>query len=262
MYIDSHIHLYDLFCRTGKKPELVQDSMACTSAYRWDEFLYHESLAGENPGRIFLSFGIHPQIFAAFPEHDAVKEKAMVMEMQQLMETLAGEGRIHAIGECGFDLFNESFRVTVEQQREVWNFQLDLALERGLPLVIHCRKALHLLFAEIRKLSKVRAVIFHGWPGSLVEAESFLQKGVNAFFCAGKNILKGDKSLCKTVAGINPARLLTETDAPYMQLKGEPYSIPDDIYPVTRTAAALSGIAESAFEEQVEKNFRRIFLNG
>lgn len=245
MTSDAHIHLYDFFRASGIMPEIGSEAIVCASAHEKDEFLWQEKLAGANPGRIWLSFGIHPQ--------DPVSDE------RDFLAELAASRRIAAIGECGFDLFTPDFARRLDEQKSVWDFQLELAIAYSLPLVVHCRKALHLVFADTKRLKRLPAVVFHGWPGSLREAESMLGRGVNGFFCAGKALLRGDRSLRETVTGLSPERLLTETDAPWMAGRGETYSVPADIETVTATAALLAGMNATSFAERTSANFRMAF---
>jgi TatD DNase family protein len=90
---------------------------------------------------------------------------------------------------------------------------------------------------------------------------------VNAYFAVGKGLLRGDRSLGDTVAGLcadsgttgRANRLLVETDAPWMTLRGERYSSPGDIRAVARATAALAGMEEGDFLAAVEANFRIVF---
>jgi TatD DNase family protein len=245
MYSDSHIHLYDYLLTSGNTPILEEGNLVCASAHDREGFLWQENFAAEHPGRVSLSFGIHPQLPSA--------------DMAEFLYSLVLGRRIQAIGECGFDLYTAVHRQREKEQKEVWSFQLDLAVSSSLPLIIHSRKAMHLVFADIRRLKKVRSVVFHGWAGTLVEAESLLSRGVNAFFSAGKGLLRGDRSLTETVLGIPLSRLLTETDAPYMKLKGEAHSSPSDIIAVAATAAAIRKVPVDVLSESLCRNFMLVF---
>ncbi len=245
MYSDAHIHLRDLADLAGTEPVLVPGSVVCASCWRRDEFEWSERFARAWPGSVMLSFGVHPQM----PDDAELG----------FLSDLVAEGRISAIGECGFDRFTAEYRADAVRQRAVWDAQVDLARRAGLPLVVHCRKALDLVFADSRRLSALNAVVFHGWPGSPVEAASLLGRGVNAYFSAGKGLLRGDRSLAATVVSVPPERLLSETDAPWMTLRGESRSVPSDIVPVTGRIAELrnSGIDETV--TLLRANFRRAF---
>jgi len=260
MLTDSHLHLFDYLEAAGKLPPAGKPDTAgegilavanatpalwCLSAHEPAEFAMQENAASAFPGRAWLSFGIHPQE----PE----------MTHFDFLADLARARRIQAIGECGFDLFNDGFRRTIDRQKTVWSRQLDLAIETRLPLIVHCRKALHLVFADSKRLKCVSAVVFHGWPGSPVEARSFLDKGVNAYFSAGKGLMRGDRSLIETVRALPPSRILTETDAPWMRDRDQDYTSPSEISAVAARAAEIAGLPEPDFIATVEKNFRTVF---
>lgn len=245
MYTDAHVHLYDIFLKTGREPDFGTCGAVCASSHGKEEFLWQERLRSLYPDRVFLSFGIHPQE----PDADGLP----------FLETLAREGRLAAIGEAGFDAWNETYRAALVSQGIVWEAQLELARAYGLPLVVHCRKALNLIFSDSARLARLAAVVFHGWPGSAVEARSMLGRGVNAFFSAGKGLLRGDKSLAATVVAVGPDRVLAETDAPWMTLRGEDYSMPADIVPVHGRIAELWSVSGESAAASIAGNFFKVY---
>ena len=257
MYIDAHLHPADYFdtCASVSGAGNVDEPFAypaslCCSAHDHTEYERHRRLFERNvcggagsltegidlhqsethlqpsaQQHVLFSFGIHPQN----PATDEAEFLYRLLETRQ----------IQAIGECGFDLFNDEYKQLLPMQQTVWDMQLRWAQEFQLPVVIHCRKALPLIFDSVPRLKKLPAVIFHGWGGSPQEASAFLKKGVNAYFSIGKAVLRGQKSVCAMAASFDSTRLLTETDAPYMRLKAEPYSHPRDIIAVTAQCANL-----------------------
>jgi len=102
-------------------------------------------------------------------------------------------------------------------------------------------------------------VVFHGWGGSVVEARSFLDRGVRSYFSVGKALLRGHRNLRETVRMIGAEHLLSETDAPWMPLRGEPFSRPEDIVSVVREMAVLRGVDENELTETLGENFLRVF---
>lgn len=270
MYIDAHLHIADYLdcCAADNIPaQFASPAAFCCSAHEHDEYVRHRAFAlahaQETPPshaagittddaaklkrdgnghplqhgaahtaisrcgqrHALFSFGIHPQ--------------NPVMDEADFLYHLLETKQVQAIGECGFDLFDETFKQTLPQQLKVWQLQTQWAAQFQLPLVIHCRKALPLLFESVPQLKKVPSVIFHGWGGSPQEAASFLKKGVNAYFSLGKATLRGQKSVCAMAARFEIQRLLTETDAPYMRLKAERFTHPRDIIAVTALCATL-----------------------
>jgi len=245
MYCDAHIHLFDYFKQSGNAPVPEKDMVFCASSHDPAEFRWQEEFLQRNPGQGVISFGIHPQN----PESVS----------RVFLELIIEEKRISAIGECGFDLFTRDFKAILADQKIVWDFQLELAISSGLPLIVHCRKALDLIFADSRRLSKVSYVVFHGWSGSLREAHFLLDRGINAFFCAGKSLALGDRSLRQTVTGLPVSRLLTETDAPYMRSRGEPWSSPHDIFSVAAFTAECAEIDLIEFLNIIHGNFNTVY---
>lgn len=258
--IDTHLHIYDLIeCFLPETPplETLPQTLFCTSSHCLSEFERTKLFCQSNNLAAYYSFGIHPQL----PVRDELST----------VERLSREKKIHAIGEIGFDLYNNEFRATFTAQQELWREQLRLARFFSLPVILHLRKANHLIFAQTAELKKLPAVIFHGWSGSVTEAAALLKRGVNAYFSLGKALLRGQKTVLQMAACFPLNRLLTETDAPYMNLKGEAFSHAADIRAVIEKLAKMRIAAASPHTEnlqqflteelapQLEKNFRSIF---
>jgi TatD DNase family protein len=188
----------------------------------------------------------------------------------ELFERLAAGGRLRAVGEAGFDLYGPEFRETEKLQDELFACHLETALRRGLPLVIHVRRAMHKIFARAAALKKLPAVIFHSWPGTLGEGEALLRRGINVYFSFGAVILLNHKEARRCCARLPPDRLLTETDAPYQPLRGREFSrwadlpcILNGMAELRREGGGLGGsggdAAAEALEKTVDGNFRRAF---
>ena len=171
------------------------------------------------PQSVIQSYGMHPQN----AENENIKESA------DFLEKLLENKEISFIGEAGFDYFSEDFKAATALQEEIWNIQLDLALQYKVPLVIHCRKANHKLFEYSRKLSQLPEILFHSFMGPPEEAKSLLKRGINGYFSFGKQLLNGNKKVIACVRELPPERFLAETDAPFQFLKGEKYTDLKDI---------------------------------
>jgi len=267
MLTDAHCHPYEIAHNELSNNDLVNNNfnklipceiLASSSACDLEEFLFCENIARNvqlKNAKIFPCFGIHPQIFA-------VKEKK---ERQiDTLEELASTGRICAVGEIGFDLYNAAFRETEALQDKIFLPQAEIALKNDLPVVLHVRRAMHKIFALSGFLTKCKAVVFHSWPGTLDEATSLLRRGINCYFSFGNTIMLNHKQAVKSCALLPAERLLTETDAPYQPRRGEKYSCWNDLPLILKAAAALQTEAgkKTALKEmelQIERNFCNIF---
>lgn len=219
----------------------------CTCAHSEEEFLRQEELCLEFGEALSLkrAFGLHPQN----PD----------LSLAPFLEKLLREKRIDAIGETGFDFFTSEFRSDRLRQDEAWHLSLELSSCYGLPVVIHDRKALDLIFRDASLLKKIPAVVFHSFAFGPREALSVLSHGINAYFSFGKAILNGNKKSMACVAELPLERLLFETDAPYQTLKGESFTPLGDIKLVYQKASELRNCPLDQLCAFAERNFSFVF---
>ena len=247
---DSHIHL--CHCEMDLPEEWTCLANFCRRT-EWENFPLH------GDPRILKSFGVHPQQFSL-----GISGAELDSEIAFLEELLT-EGKIFAVGEIGFDRFEERFRETMEIQEEFWRIQTALAARFSRPIVVHARKSMELLFGNSGILKSLPAVVFHSFPGGVQDARSLLKRGVNAYFSLGKHQVLNGKRLTLELLGNwreFDSRILLETDAPYQTLMGEGRTSPSEI---GRVYAAASEVAGEDFLESVSRavsgltgEFRRI----
>ena len=182
------------------------------------------------PSSVIQAYGMHPQ--------NAGNEN--IKDSSDFLESLLQNKMISFTGEAGFDFFTEEYKAAANLQEEIWNIQLELALKYNVPLVIHCRKANHKLFEYSKQLCRLPEVLFHSFMGPPAEAKSLLERGINAYFSFGKQLLNGNKKAIACVKELPFERILAETDAPFQTLKGETYTNLTDIRRVYEAMHALS----------------------
>ncbi|GHV85310.1 hypothetical protein AGMMS50230_09180 [Spirochaetia bacterium] len=269
MASDAHAHPHELMLRfPGAEAERRRLGISCAaSAWNGGEFAAHEEMAAaanrEEEAPLFLCFAVHPQLPAA-QGRTAGSIKPYRDELD-LLAALAAEGRLAAVGETGFDLFNKTFRETEAVQDELFAAHLETAFCRSLPLVIHARRAMHKIFYYTKVLAALPAVVFHSWPGAPDEGFSLLRRGVNAFFSFGTTIMLNHKNAIRSCAAFPPDRLLLETDAPWQPLRGAFFSQWQDLAAITRAAAAIRketggvGGEPEVLERITDENFFRVY---
>ena len=270
MLTDAHCHPFDLF---PLFPQMEQKRRklgvyAAASSFYMEEFTHNEEIArnaaAENAAPLLLCFGIHPQLPALKKENCELFTDSDLNGGMETLHNLAAAGRIAALGEFGFDLYNAAFRETEKIQDALFAAHLKTAVNYNLPIVLHVRRAMHKIFAAAKDLSKCKTVIFHSWSGTLEEARSLLRHGINAYFSFGNTIMLNHKQAIHCCSLLPLERLLTETDAPYQPRRGEKFSTWADLPLILKTAANLrseSGnlIDERDLETQIEMNFKNIF---
>jgi TatD DNase family protein len=263
--IDAHFHADDLFSvNPGFVQEYKESGVVGLASVHDKAGLEATERIMAQAGPFFLSFGIHPQLAS--------------MNEAETLYSLAKNGRVSAIGECGFDFFGDAPKLVrtphnEKTQRIVFDFQLELALRHDLPLVLHMRRANDLLFEYARSLSRVRGVILHSWPGPANEAKDFLCRCPNALFSFNLSIVNGNKKVRNSAASLPDSSILTETDAPYQPPRGLPdpktggnrrallraYSSTRDIGTIVDELASLRGQEPEWIQARVKENFMRVF---
>jgi len=274
MLTDAHCHPFDLAHVFPDAPEERQrlGVLCAASACTLKEFLYNEDLAQkacqEKTGEIFPCFAVHPQLPSVKIHRENETENGLKHNLEaDLMatENLAACGRLAAVGETGFDLYNATFRETESVQDWLFAAHLETALRHDLPVIIHTRRAMHKIFAAAKTLAKCKAVIFHSWPGTIDEGHTILRRGINAYFSFGAVIMLNHLKAMRCAALFPHDRLLVETDAPFQPPKDRAFSSWADLPYILETAASLRRDAGSPcanageLEARIEANFRAIF---
>ena len=207
-FIDTHSHLYDeafsseedlaveRAVKAGVTRMIVPDIDSSTRQAMFE-------LTERHPGTLFPTLGLHPTSVAANwrEEMDAV-EKAL------------REHKIWAIGEIGIDCYwSKEF---LEQQKEAFRIQLEMAEKHDLPVIIHARESTELIINVLKdyKNQNMRGV-FHAYSGS---AETFreLQKLGDWYVGIGGVLTYKKASIAETVKEIPLQRIILETDSPYL----------------------------------------------
>ncbi len=227
MLCDAHIHAPVLAVRDPGFPERFRAGgyRACSAAHSGPEMDANLSLRDEGLDLV-LSLGMHPQ------EPD--------WSLADRMESEARSGSLAAIGEAGFDFYgDEPYRTRTPEnlaaQRRAFEHQLALAERYGLPLVLHVRRALDLVFEYAPRLKRIPAAVFHSWSGPLPEARALLDRGVPAYFSFGAPILNGNRRARESCA------LLPWRPTPPGSPPGAWSSAPWSIWPVSGTRPRAFG---------------------
>lgn len=131
----------------------------------------------------------------------------------QVMESWLNKREFAAIGEIGTDLYWD--KSTFEIQKEALQIQLGWAIEKQLPIVLHCRESIDQTIELIEKGhdGKLRG-IFHCFTGSLDQANRITQMGF--LLGIGGVVTYKNGGLDQVIPYIGLENLVLETDAPYL----------------------------------------------
>ena len=174
------------------------------------------------------------------------------------MEKLLGSPGVVAVGEIGLDYhYDLSPR---EDQRTVFTWQLGLARERGLPVVLHHREAWQDFLAALDTVPGVRGV-----------AHSFTEGGAGVAEVTSRGLFVGISGMVtfpradnvrEAARGVPVDRLLVETDSPY--LAPVPHrgkrNEPAYVKLVAEAVARVRNVELEALEAETDATFRELFL--
>lgn len=122
--------------------------------------------------------------------------------------------RVSALGEIGLDYhYDLSPR---EAQQRVFARQLELAREAGLPVILHVREAFEDAYAIMQEVGWDQAgVLLHCYTSDVHEVARWVDAGCFVAFGGALTFASSD-AIREAIRAVPPARLLLETDAPYM----------------------------------------------
>lgn len=252
-FIDTHSHLYDEAFALEEDlaveraieagvTKMILPDIDTTSR----EAMFR--LADRHPDVLFPTLGLHPTSIAANwkDEMDAVEREM-------------GKHKIWAIGEIGIDCYwSKEF---LEQQKEVFRIQLEMASRMDLPAIIHSRESTELIISTLKdcKHLHLRGVL-HAYSGS---AETFreLQKLGDWHIGIGGVLTYKKASIAETVKDIPIERIILETDSPYLTpvphrgKRNESSYIPH----IAEKLALQKGISIESVAEATTRNAKRLF---
>ncbi len=231
IFCDSHLHLSD--CKAF--PEV---SFLCSCAHTEKEFILQEEATRYFEGKSILAFGLHPQNPS--------------IENAHFLEELLKEKKIGAIGEAGFDFFTPELRSFSEEQKKAFETCIFLSEKYNVPLIIHARKALDMIFSYSYELKKVPSVIFHSFSFSIQDSLSLIKHGINSYFSFGSLLVRGGKKATSCVSSLPLETLLLETDAPYM-------ASPSAIKDVYEAVSRVRNLPLETLCEKIKDNFLSAF---
>ena len=185
-----------------------------------------------------------PNVRCAIGVHPNHCGQAPIEDLPRLRQ-LQFDPSVVALGEMGLDYFHKF--APRDRQRNVFEFQLELASELGRPVVIHSREAIEDTLAVMRGFAKVPAV-FHCFTGTVGEARKILDAGYLLGFTGAATFKKNDE--IRAAIAMTPLdRILVETDAPY--LSPEPVRSQKTNEPafVTYVAAVVAGVKKLSVGE-------------
>lgn len=206
-FIDTHTHLYlDAF--DNDRHEAVERAIQKGVKYMLLPNIDSTSIEPMHelcktfPVNCFPMMGLHPT---------SVKENWK--EELQTVESKLREGNYYAVGEVGLDFYwDMTYR---RQQETVLRRHIELAIELGLPLVIHSRKSIDEIVTIIKEMKTPELKgVFHCFSGSPEQAQRIRE--LDFKLGIGGVVTFKNSKLGATIREIGIRHLVLETDSPFI----------------------------------------------
>lgn len=253
MLIDTHCHLYlqefknditnviqraldknvRLFYLPGIDSEVIDDMLLLEKQF---------------PKYCRLMMGLHPC---------SLKKETYHKELN-IVKDWIDKRNFYAIGEIGLDFYWDTS--TQQEQYEAFEIQMEWALEKNLPIVIHSRNATEETIATVKPFAaKGLKGIFHCFGGTLQQAEQIIE--MNFMLGIGGVLTYKKAGLDEVLQHIDLKHIVLETDAPYLTPVPHRGKRNESAY-LELIAAKLAAIKQVSMEEITmitTKNAEKVF---
>ncbi|HSE57004.1 MAG TPA: TatD family hydrolase [Candidatus Paceibacterota bacterium] len=187
---------------------------------------------------------------------------------------LAKQNRVVGVGECGLDYFRDRERAQKEIQVKNFRAHIELAIETGLPLMLHIRPEQKtmparltggdayddalMILKEYKQRYPALTGTAHFFVGDTRVAQEFLDLG---FYISFSGVITFAKEYESVVQIVSLDRILSETDAPfaapvpYRGQRSEPWQVQE----VVKKIAEIKQLPLKEVQEQLLKNAQELF---
>jgi len=257
--VDSHAHL-ELIHNSEPDSPLIKQTLDEAAAvgidrvvqvgYSAEQSIWSVKCAEAFVGRVLAAVALHPN------------EAPVVDDLEKdlkIIEELAANPRVRAIGETGLDFFRTAEDLQ-EKQKYSFRRHIKIAKDHNKALVIHDRDAHRAVLDLLIEEGAPDNTIFHCYSGdSAMAKECIANKYILSF--AGTVTFKNAPELREAVALVPIELLLVETDSPFLSPMPNRGSLntPAQIPNTLRAIADVRGESADYLAAAISENAERIF---
>ena len=160
--------------------------------------------------KTYACLGIHPWFLEGLGQEHL---NELALEVQK------NRNNIVAIGETGIDGVIAQQKNNLAQQLAFFKYQLQLAKDHHLPIIIHHRRSHQHIIPLLKQASLHPGGIIHAFSGSEQEAKAYIKLGFKLGVGGAITYPRAQKTI-RAIKRIPLSSLVLETDAPSMPLYG------------------------------------------
>ncbi len=257
--VDAHAHIEIVANTNFDSPEVrtVIDDAARAGidrivqvGYSAEQSQWGANLAALYDGQVLAAVALHPN------EAPVVEDLAADLA---IIEALAEQPRVRAIGETGLDYFRTPPELRARQQ-ESFKWHIDLAKRTKKALVIHDRDSHDDVLSVLLEVGAPEKTVFHCFSGDVEMAKKCIERGYILSF-AGTVTFKNAPALRQALAITPIDQILVETDAPFLAPTPHRGALnsPAQIATIVRAMAEERDADLAEFATALSNNAERIF---
>ena len=257
--VDAHAHIEIVADAGFDSPEVrqvIEDAAAAgidrivQVGYSAEQSEWGANLAALYDGQVLAAVALHPN------------EAPVVEDLEAdwaIIESLAQQPRVRAIGETGLDYFRTPPELRGRQQ-ESFKWHIDLAKRTNKALVIHDRDSHDDVLSVLAEVGAPEKTVFHCFSGDVEMAKKCIERGYVLSF-AGTVTFKNAPQLREALAITPIDQILVETDAPFLAPMPHRGSLnsPAQIATIVRAMATERNADLAEFATALSRNAERIF---
>lgn len=251
MIFDTHAHYDDEQFDTDRE-ELLKSMEAGgvglivnagSTIHSWDAIVR----LTEDYDFIYGSVGVHPDEAGSLDEQNFARMRAL-LDLEKIV----------AVGEIGLDYYWD--KESHDLQKKWFVRQLELAREKGMPVMIHSREAAADTMEIMKEHAQGMNAVIHCYSYSAEMAREYVKMGYY-IGVGGVVTFKNAKKLKQVVESIPLEAIVLETDCPYLApvpYRGKrncslylPY--------VAEEIAKIKGVTAEEVVRQTEENARKLY---
>ncbi len=207
--------------------------------------------------KLFVGLGIHPWFLTNLDNNHLDLLAKKVSQYRR---------NIIAIGESGIDNViakqQNNFQKSIIKQQHFFDFQVDLAKQYQLPIIVHHRQSHHYIIPILKHHKLASSGVIHAFSGSYQQAKAYLDLGFKLGVGGTITYPRAIKTI-NTFKKVPLSSLVLETDAPAMPIKGEQgtHNSPINLIAIFNQLATVRNESNELIALQLEKNIDELFFS-
>jgi len=251
-FVDSHLHLADS-SYSSIIGEIIQDATANNVSYLLSNAMdYHTSIvtleiAKKYPQKVLAAVGVHPWTANS-------NANCQLNKFEELLN--ANSQYVKAIGEIGLDGKYNQNEKSKKSQQEVFEFFLQIAEKRRLPVVVHSRLAAEEALETLTRYT-LPSVLMHWYDGPCELLHQIEDRG---YLISIGPAVTYSRRIIEIAKHADLSLILTETDGPVSY--GGPFkdraTRPSFVIDVARRLMEIKSQSLETVQAAILRNFERL----